>query len=130
MLTAHASHAYDSDHHDGQADELCECEYSEEAVVLGPQELDQEALDSRERQPKHEEPSGGTTVAVTRKLIEQGRIGRDESVVIAITGNGLKTQEVVVDQLEPGATIDAKLSAFDKIVDKPTVRGKRVVNVS
>src|SRR6185369_7848871 len=37
------------------------------------------------------EPAGGTTVAVTKKLIEQGRIPRDESIVISITGNGYKT---------------------------------------
>jgi threonine synthase len=34
------------------------------------------------------EPAGGTTVAVTKKLIEQGRIPRDESIVISVTGNG------------------------------------------
>ena len=41
------------------------------------------------------EPAGGTTVAVTKKLIEQGRIPRDESIVICITGNGYKTLEVL-----------------------------------
>jgi threonine synthase len=43
------------------------------------------------------EPAGGTTIAVTRKLIEQGRIPRDESIVVCITGNGYKTSEVVAD---------------------------------
>src|SRR6266542_1899812 len=47
------------------------------------------------------EPAGGTTLAVTMKLIEQGRIPRDESIVVCITGNGLKTQEVVVNELVP-----------------------------
>ena len=46
------------------------------------------------------ETAGGVTVAVTRKLIEQGRIPRDEEIVICITGNGLKTQDAVGDQLE------------------------------
>jgi threonine synthase len=41
------------------------------------------------------EPAGGTTIAVTRKLIEMGRIPRDESIVVCITGNGYKTSEVV-----------------------------------
>ena len=41
------------------------------------------------------EPAGGTTVAVTKKLIEQGRIPRDESIVISVTGNGYKTLEAV-----------------------------------
>src|SRR5215216_105183 len=46
------------------------------------------------------EPAGGTTMAVTKKLLDQGRIPRGESIVIAITGNGLKTQEAVLDRLE------------------------------
>ena len=33
------------------------------------------------------EPAGGTEVAVAKKLIETGRIPRDESIVISITGN-------------------------------------------
>src|SRR5205823_4649352 len=45
------------------------------------------------------EPAGGTTVAVTKKLIEQGRIPRDESIVVCITGNGYKTLEAVLDSV-------------------------------
>jgi threonine synthase len=37
------------------------------------------------------EPAGGTTVAVVKKLAEEGRLSRDEVVVAMITGNGLKT---------------------------------------
>ena len=39
--------------------------------------------------------AGGVTVSVTRKLMEQGRFGKDDVIVIAITGNGLKTPEAV-----------------------------------
>jgi threonine synthase len=46
------------------------------------------------------EPAGGTTVAVTKKLIEQGRIPRNESIVICITGNGYKTIEAVLNSVE------------------------------
>lgn len=62
------------------------------------------------------EPAGGTTLAATIKLIESGRIPRDESICVAITGNGLKTTEVVVDHLAPPPSIPAKLDAFDAIV--------------
>ena len=62
------------------------------------------------------EPAGGTTLAVTMKLIAQGRIPRDESIVVSITGNGLKTQEVVVDDLPYPAVIEPKLSEFDKLL--------------
>lgn len=62
------------------------------------------------------EPAGGTTLAVAMKLIASGRIPKDESICVSITGNGLKTTEVVVDHLEPPASIPAKLEAFDAIV--------------
>jgi threonine synthase len=41
------------------------------------------------------EPAGGTTIAATKALIDQGRIPRDESIVVCITGNGYKTADVV-----------------------------------
>jgi len=62
------------------------------------------------------EPAGGTTLAATIKLIESGRIPRDESICVCITGNGLKTVEVVADHLEPPASIPPKLEAFDRII--------------
>jgi threonine synthase len=62
------------------------------------------------------EPAGGTTLAATIKLIQSGRIPKDESICVSITGNGLKTTEVVVNHLEPPASIPAKLDAFDAIV--------------
>jgi threonine synthase len=37
------------------------------------------------------EPAGGTTLAATMKLAQQGAIGRDDTVVVVISGNGLKT---------------------------------------
>nr|CAA9231107.1 Threonine synthase [uncultured Armatimonadetes bacterium] len=59
------------------------------------------------------ETAGGVTVAVTRKLAEQGRFGRDDVVVIAITGNGLKTPEAVKDRLSVELGIAPTLAAFD-----------------
>ena len=61
------------------------------------------------------ETAGGVTVGVTKKLIEQGIIPRDESILISITGNGLKTQEAVQDRIGSPLIIDAKLSDFEKI---------------
>ncbi len=37
------------------------------------------------------EPAGGTTLAATMKLAQRGVIGPDDTVVIVISGNGLKT---------------------------------------
>ena len=59
------------------------------------------------------ETAGGVTVSVTKKLAEQGRFQPDEVVVIAITGNGLKTQEVVVGQLGQAVHIQPNLASLD-----------------
>ena len=62
------------------------------------------------------ETAGGVTVAVTKKLAEQGRFGADETVVIAITGNGLKTQEALVGQLGETVGIEPNLNALDAVL--------------
>lgn len=61
------------------------------------------------------EPAGGTEVAVTRKLIQKGRIPRDESIVISITGNGYKSLEAVARSVEQSYTIKATLENFDQL---------------
>lgn len=43
------------------------------------------------------EPAGGVVVAGLEQLVADGRIRRDETVVICITGNGLKTTELFKD---------------------------------
>lgn len=64
------------------------------------------------------EPAGGTTLAATIKLIQSGRIPKDQSIVVSITGNGLKTLEVVADELPYPQVIDAKLSEFDRLIEQ------------
>jgi threonine synthase len=54
------------------------------------------------------------TVAATRKLIEAGRIPRDEPIVMCVTGNGLKTPDVLHDRLNRNVTIRPSLAAFDR----------------
>src|SRR5262249_3447247 len=63
------------------------------------------------------ETAGGVTVAVARKLIEQGRIHRDGEVVLCITGNGLKTQDAVADCLEQAAAIAPSLEQFEPLLN-------------
>ncbi|MBI4598030.1 MAG: threonine synthase [Candidatus Omnitrophica bacterium] len=46
------------------------------------------------------ETAGGVTLGVAKKLIEQGQIPRDESIVVCITGNGLKTLEPLQERLD------------------------------
>jgi threonine synthase len=66
------------------------------------------------------EPAGGTTVAVTKKLIEQGRIPRNESIVISVTGNGYKTIEAVLETVAQPFRIGARLAEFDELYGRLT----------
>lgn len=59
------------------------------------------------------ETAGGVTVSVTKRLAEQGKFKPEDTVVIAITGNGLKTQEVVVGQLGQTVGIQPNLASLD-----------------
>lgn len=60
------------------------------------------------------ETAGGVTVAVARKLARQGRLRADESTVLAITGNGLKTIGAVSGRAEETAVIRPKLADFEE----------------
>lgn len=61
------------------------------------------------------ETAGGVTLGGTIKLIEQGAIGPDESVVICVTGQGLKTTDPLIPVLPSPNVIAPNLSAFDAI---------------
>jgi threonine synthase len=60
------------------------------------------------------ETAGGTTIAVLKKLVEAGKINPDETTVVYITGNGLKTQEAVQGYVGEPLTIEPKLEAFEQ----------------
>ena len=51
-------------------------------------------------------------------MIQQGRIPKNESTVISITGNGLKTLETVQGDLVYPEVIEAKLSEFDAMLER------------
>ncbi len=63
------------------------------------------------------ETAGGVVVAATLKLIKQGIIKSDETLVISITGNGLKTQEVLASKLVEFPVIEPKISEFDELME-------------
>jgi len=64
------------------------------------------------------ETAGGVTLGVAKKLIEQGRIPKDESIVVSITGNGLKTQEAVVEKIGKPIKIKPNIASFEENVKK------------
>lgn len=62
------------------------------------------------------ETAGGVTLGAAKKLIEQGRIPKHESIVVCITGNGLKTQEAVTEKIGKPIEIKPNLASFEKNV--------------
>jgi threonine synthase len=64
------------------------------------------------------ETAGGVTTAVTARLYAHGRIGADELTVAAITGNGLKTLDVLQDKYEPKQAIRPRLADFEALVEQ------------
>ena len=60
------------------------------------------------------ETAGGVTVAVARKLIQQGQLNPEESIVLAITGNGLKTVAAVNGRFEENGAIRPKIAEFEE----------------
>jgi threonine synthase len=63
------------------------------------------------------ETAGGVTVAAARQLVREGRLGREDELVLCITGNGLKTVEAVQPALVPAPVIDPKIREVAALVN-------------
>ena len=62
------------------------------------------------------ETAGGATIAAAKRLAESGRLGANDEVVVCITGNGLKTTDVVKDVLPQAPVVDAKVREVAALV--------------
>jgi threonine synthase len=62
------------------------------------------------------ETAGGVTTAVAARLYSQGRIARDETTVVCITGNGLKTTDALEGRFATERVVKPKLAAFDEYI--------------
>ena len=63
------------------------------------------------------ETAGGVTAGVTKKLIDQNRIKPDETTVVCITGNGLKTTDAIAAEFPATEAIAPRLDAFEAYLD-------------
>ena len=70
------------------------------------------------------ETAGGVTLACAKKLIESGRIPKDESIVLVITGNGLKTQDPLVNKISKPFIIEPNIDSFKEKVKEGEQNGK------
>ena len=63
------------------------------------------------------EPAGGTTVAALRALVREGVIGKGESVVACITGNGYKTAEVMQGRVVESVRLGRSFREVQEFLD-------------
>ncbi|MDY6780861.1 MAG: threonine synthase, partial [Halobacteria archaeon] len=75
------------------------------------------------------EPAGGTTVAGLKQLVEEGRVHEDETVVVDITGNGLKAEETISDYVSVPESIEASIEEFERSQKKREADDKAAVEV-
>jgi threonine synthase len=66
------------------------------------------------------ETAGGVTVGVAKKLIASGKIPRDSSAVVCVTGNGLKTLEAVQGHVGRPREIKPSLREFEALLAQET----------
>ena len=62
------------------------------------------------------EPAGGVSVAVLKKLIEEGKIDRDENTICYVTGNGLKATEALMEVLPKPEVMQADVGKISAVV--------------
>lgn len=62
------------------------------------------------------EPAGGVSVSVLKKMVEARKIDKNDSVICYVTGNGLKTTEVMMEVLSKPHTIQADIAKISAMV--------------
>ena len=63
------------------------------------------------------EPAGGVSVAVLQKMIEQGKIDKNDKVVCYVTGNGLKATESIMSVLQKPRVMKADIAEISAVVN-------------
>ncbi len=63
------------------------------------------------------ETAGGVTIGVAEKLIREGRIHPEETTVVCITGNGLKTTDAIAAEFPLSEAIAPRLEAFEAYIE-------------
>ena len=62
------------------------------------------------------EPAGGVSVAILKKMVEARKIDKNDSVICYVTGNGLKTTEVMMEVLSKPKTMQADIAKISALV--------------
>jgi len=62
------------------------------------------------------EPAGGVAVAVLKKLVEDGKIDKNDNTICYVTGNGLKSTESLMEVLPKPEVMQADISKISALV--------------
>lgn len=62
------------------------------------------------------EPAGGVSVAVLKKMIDDGKIDKNDTTICYVTGNGLKTTESIMEVLTKPEVMQADLAKIAAVV--------------
>jgi len=62
------------------------------------------------------EPAGGVSIAVLKKMVDDGRIDKDETIVCYVTGNGLKATESIMQVLTKPEVMQADVAKISAVV--------------
>jgi threonine synthase len=84
---------------------------SDVEIVSGIQEL-------AETEGIFTETAGGVTTAVAARLYADGRISEDETTVVCITGNGLKTTDAIASRYELDRAVRPRLADFAEYINE------------
>jgi threonine synthase len=62
------------------------------------------------------EPAGGVAVAVLKKLVEDGKIDKNDNTICYVTGNGLKATESLMEVLPKPEVMQADIAKISAVV--------------
>ena len=62
------------------------------------------------------EAAGGVSISVLQKMVEQGKIDKNDTTICYVTGNGLKATEVLMEVLEKPQVMQADVAKISAMV--------------
>jgi threonine synthase len=62
------------------------------------------------------EPAGGVSVAVLKKMVEDGKIDKNDTTICYVTGNGLKATESLMEVLTKPQVMQADLAKISAVI--------------
>ena len=62
------------------------------------------------------EPAGGVSVAVLKKMVEDGKIDKNDTTICYVTGNGLKATESLMEVLPTPKVMQPDIEKISAIV--------------